>query len=182
MGRGASLLSTKYHLCYFGNMEPQVEFIGWQIKPKEEVSVAEELENDSLVTIHITQVALGDAASNDRHTVFITNETGKFAIGTLDREKPHFSVDFMAAESDLIFSHTGETLLTAPLLGPSHIRDNKADALLGTSTEAPHGVDVGRVDLAQSVRHRRSVYRALLGIIAMFKIMPWLCDALHRCP
>ena len=155
MGRGASLLSTKYQLFYFGNMEPQVEFIGWQIKPKEEVSVAEELEDESLVTIHITQVALGDAASNDRHTVFITNETGKFAIGTLDREKPHFSVDFMAAESDLIFSHTGETLLTAPLLEASNIRDTKADALLGTSTEAPHGVDVGSVDLAQLVGHQR---------------------------
>ena len=143
MGRGASLLSTKYQLFYFGNMEPQVEFIGWQIKPKEEVSVAEELENDSLVTIHITQVALGDA------------ETGNFASGTLDREKPHFSVDFMAAESDLIFSHTGETLLTAPLLEASHIRDTKADALLGTSTEAPHGVDVESVDLARLVRHQR---------------------------
>ena len=144
-------------------MEPQVEFIGWQIKPKEEVSVAEELENDSLVTIHITQIALGDTASNDRHTVFITNENGKFAIGTLDREKPHFSVDFMAAESDLRFSHTGETLLTAPLLDVSHIRDTEADILLGTRTEPLRGVDVGRLDLAHSMRYQTSVWFSSTG-------------------
>ena len=96
-----------------GTMEPQVEFIGWQIKPKQEVGVAEELDEESLVTIHITQVALGDAASAERHTVFITNEKGKFAIGTLDRDKPHFSVDFMAADSDLRFSHTGKPVKNA---------------------------------------------------------------------
>lgn len=88
-------------------MEPLVEFVGWQIKPKEEISISEEVDEDSLVTVHITQLALGQAPSNDRHTVFIANESGKFAIGTLDKDKPHFSVDFMAAESDLIFSHTG---------------------------------------------------------------------------
>ena len=90
-------------------MEPQVEFIGWQLKPKQEISIAEELEEESLVTIHITQLALGDAADNSRHTVFITNDKGKYAIGTLDRDRPHFSVDFMAAEADLKLSHTGRT-------------------------------------------------------------------------
>ncbi len=91
-------------------MEPHVSFIGWQIKPKQEVSVAEELDENSLVTIHITQLALGDKPSGDRHTVFITTEKGKYAVGTLDMDRPHFSVDFMGAESLLSLSHTGESI------------------------------------------------------------------------
>ena len=93
-------------------MEPQVEFIGWQLKPRQVISIAEELEEESLVTIHITQLALGDAADNSRHTVFITNDKGRFAIGTLDKDRPHFSVDFMAAEADLKLSHTGRIFCT----------------------------------------------------------------------
>ena len=98
-------------------MEPQVEFIGWQLKPKQEISVSEELEVNSLVTIHITQLALGDAADSSRHTVFITNDKGRFAIGTLDRDRPHFSVDFMAAEADLKLSHTGRIAFASTSAG-----------------------------------------------------------------
>lgn len=88
-----------------------MEFVGWQIKPKEEVRVSEEEDEDILQTIHTTQVALGDNPAAGRHTIFVTTNCGRYAIGTLEKGRcEQFSIDFMAgAAEELSFSHTGSS-------------------------------------------------------------------------
>jgi hypothetical protein len=91
-------------------MEPFVEFVGWRVPPKEEVSVTEDFDGEVLETIHTTQVALGDDPAPGRHTIFVTSSSGRYAIGTLEKGRcEHFSVDFTTGgvADSLKFSHSG---------------------------------------------------------------------------
>ncbi len=140
-------------------MEANVEFVGWRIKPKEEVSVSQQEEDeDILQTIHTTQVAFGEEPAAGRHTVFVTTGSGRFAIGTLEKGRcEQFSIDFMAgAAEELTFSHTGvsDVYITGYKTQSVFVSDDEDGMIMGEDDdeddhdeEAPDAVPLRRKKL-----------------------------------
>lgn len=137
-------------------MEANVEFVGWRVGPKEEVSVSQQEDEDVLQTFHTTQVAFGEDPAPGRHTVFVTTSSGRYAIGTLEKGKcEQFSIDFMGAAEDLTFSHTGtsEVFITGYKTLSVFMSDDDEGMIMGEDEmdddeeddeEAPEGVPLRR--------------------------------------
>ncbi len=134
-----------------------MEFVGWKIGAKEEVSVSQQEDDDVLQTFHTTQVAFGEAPAPGRHTVFVTTSSGKYAIGTLEKGKcEQFSIDFMAgAAEELTFSHTGssDVFITGYKTQSVFLSDDDEGMIMGEDEidddeedddEAPEGVPLRR--------------------------------------
>lgn len=89
-------------------MEPRINFTGFVVRPGKESTIVADFDNDSFETIHLTQVALGGKPVKGPHTIFIKNEDGEFAVGTLDREKcAQFSLDITIADDTIRVFQTG---------------------------------------------------------------------------
>ena len=87
-------------------------FWGLRIPAGREIALRDQLDSSEYVfTAHFTQVALGSDPRSGKHTVYLRNRRGKFAIGTLeDRCCTQFSIDlFDESTNDLFFSHTGSS-------------------------------------------------------------------------
>lgn len=143
-------------------MEPFVEFVGWKVQPKEEVSVMEEVDDDVLQTIHTTQVALGEDPAPGPHTVFVSTSSGRFAIGTLEKGRcEHFPVDFTTAGAadSVRFSHSGasDVYITGYKTQSSFFTDDEDDYDQEEEEgdeEAPNAVPINRRKV-RSCNHSR---------------------------
>ncbi|KFM26952.1 Histone deacetylase HDT1 [Auxenochlorella protothecoides] len=93
-------------------VEPVCRFFGVEIPAGKEVQIVAAVDADmeGYEVVHVTQIALGAEPDKGPHTIFISTEEYKAAVGTLDAvHHPHIGVDYTVSLEGITLSHTGRS-------------------------------------------------------------------------